>query len=44
MPKTAGGLIGFVVTAVITVVIGLWIVNRVTFLQTVVAKKAAVAV
>jgi len=41
MPKSAGGLIGFVVTAVVTVVIGLWIVNRVGFLQSVVARKTA---
>lgn len=41
MPKTAGGLIAFVVTAIITVVVGLWVVNRVAFLQTLVAKKAA---
>lgn len=41
MPKSAGGLIGFVLTAVITVTIGLWIVNRVGLLQNIVAKKTA---
>jgi hypothetical protein len=40
MPRTAGGLIGFVITALITVVIGLWIVNRVGFLRTIVTPSA----
>lgn len=33
MPRTLGGLIGFVVTAVVSVFIGLWIINRVPALQ-----------
>lgn len=41
MPRTAGGLVAFVITAIITVVVGLWVVNRIGFLQTIVAKKAA---
>lgn len=40
-PKTAGGLIGLVITAIIISTIGLFVINRVTFLQTLVAKKAA---
>lgn len=35
MPKSFGGLIGFVLVSVITVVIGLWVVNRVSFLKNV---------
>lgn len=29
MPKTLGGLFGFVLTAVLTVAVGLYVVNRV---------------
>lgn len=36
MPKSLGGLVGFVAVAVFTVVIGLWIVNRVSFLNAIV--------
>lgn len=41
MPKSAGGLIGFVMAAVIATVVGLWVINRVGFLQTIVTKKTA---
>lgn len=42
MPKSFGGLVGFVVTAVLTVVVGLYIVNRVAFLNSAVyGRKAA---
>jgi hypothetical protein len=42
MPRTLGGLVGFVITAILTVVVGLYIVNRVGILQNVVyGKKAA---
>jgi hypothetical protein len=42
MPTTMRGLLGFVVTAILTVIVGLWIINRVSFLNTIVyGKKAA---
>lgn len=42
MPKTFGGLIAFAFTAVLTVMVGLWIVNRVKFLGDIAyGKKAA---
>lgn len=41
MPKSFGGIIGFVAAAVISVVVGLWVVNRVSFLQNLIAAKAA---
>lgn len=43
MPKSFGGLIGFTITAVFTVVVGLWIVNRVGFLNKVVYGTAKAA-
>lgn len=33
MPRTIGGLVGFLFTAVVTVIVGLWIVNRVAPLR-----------
>lgn len=42
MPRTLGGLIGFVFTSILTVAVGLWIVNRVRILSDIVyGKKAA---
>lgn len=42
MPKTFGGLISFAITAVLTVVVGLWVVNRVGFLSNLIyGQKAA---
>ncbi len=43
MPKTFSGLLGFAITAVVTVVIGTWIINRVDFLASIVygGRKAA---
>lgn len=41
MPKTLGGLIGFAVSAVLMVGVGLFIINRVGFLSTLVYGKAA---
>lgn len=43
MPKTFGGLIGFVMVAVLTVAIGLFVIQRVGFLNRIVygAQKAA---
>jgi hypothetical protein len=42
MPKTFGGLIGFVLTALVTVAVGLWIINRVAVLSDIVyGRKAA---
>lgn len=42
MPKTFSGLIGFAITSVLTVIVGMWIVNRVDFLAGLVyGKKAA---
>lgn len=42
MPTTLRGLFGFALTAVLTVIVGLWIVNRVSVLNTLVyGKKAA---
>lgn len=41
MPRTLGGLVGFVVTAVISVAIGLAIINRVAPLRQIVFGKAA---
>ena len=35
MPKTLGGVIGWLVSTVIVVVVGLWIVNRVSFLKSI---------
>lgn len=40
-PKSLGGLIGLAVTAVLTVSIGLFIINRVGFLSRIVYGKAA---
>jgi hypothetical protein len=36
MPRTLGGLFGFVITAVVSVAIGLWIINRVAPLRNIV--------
>lgn len=33
MPKTFGGLLGWLISTVVVVVVGLWIVNRVAFLK-----------
>lgn len=33
MPKTLGGVLGWLISTVIVVVVGLWIVNRVGFLK-----------
>ena len=33
MPKTLGGLVGFVVASLVTVAVGLFIINRVGFLK-----------
>lgn len=41
MPKSFGGLIGFVVAAVLSVVVGLWVVNRVQFLQNLIGPSKA---
>jgi hypothetical protein len=42
MPRTFGGLLGFVVTAIVTVAVGMWIINRVGILSDIVyGKKAA---
>lgn len=41
MPKSLGGLFGFVMMAVLTVGIGLWIINRVAPLQAIVYGKQA---
>jgi len=41
MPRTLGGLFGFVLMAVITVGVGIWIIQRVGFLQQIVYGKAA---
>lgn len=41
MPKTLGGAIGFIVSAVVMVTIGLWVINRVAPLQAIVARKQA---
>lgn len=34
MPKSLGGIVGWLVSTVVVVVVGLWIVNRVAFLKT----------
>lgn len=36
MPRTLGGLFGFLLTAVITVAVGMWIVNRVPPLRAII--------
>lgn len=41
MPRTLGGLVGFVVMSVVTVALGIWVINRVGFLQQIVYGKAA---
>lgn len=42
MPRTLGGLVGFLVTSVLTVMVGLWIVNRVAPLRALInGQKAA---
>lgn len=43
MPRTLGGLFGFVLTAIITVAVGMFIINRVAFARNIVfgAQKAA---
>ena len=43
MPKTFGGLVGFVMVSVLTVAVGLFIINRVGFISRIVygAQKAA---
>lgn len=41
MPHTLGGLFGFVLMAVITVGVGIWIIQRVGFLSQIVYGKAA---
>jgi hypothetical protein len=43
MPKTFGGLVGFVFMAVLTVGVGIFIINRVSFLSRIVygTQKAA---
>lgn len=41
MPRTVGGLVGFVVSAVLMVAIGLFIINRVGFISSIVYGKAA---
>lgn len=41
MPRTLGGLFGFVLMAVITVGVGIWIIQRVGFLSQIVYGKAA---
>jgi hypothetical protein len=33
MPKSFGGIVGWLVSTVVVVVVGLWIVNRVAFLK-----------
>jgi hypothetical protein len=42
MPKTLGGLFGFVLTAVLTVAVGMYVVNRVAPLRAIInGQKAA---
>jgi len=42
MPKTLGGLVGFIVSSVVAVAVGLWVINRVGILSDIVyGKKAA---
>lgn len=41
MPRTLGGLFGFVLMAVFTVGVGIWIIQRVGFLSQIVYGKAA---
>lgn len=41
MPRTLGGIVGFAVSAVLMVGVGLFIINRVGFLSRVVYGKAA---
>ena len=41
MPRTLGGLVGFAVSAVLMVGVGLFIINRVGFLSKIVYGKAA---
>jgi hypothetical protein len=41
MPKSFGGLIGFVITSIITVAVGVYIINRVGMLRNIVYGKAA---
>lgn len=36
MPKTLGGLVGFVAVALLTVMVGMFIINRVAFLRNIV--------
>jgi hypothetical protein len=36
MPRTLGGLVGFIVTAALTVFVGLWIINRVPPLRAII--------
>lgn len=41
MPKSAGGLIGFILAAVVATVIGLYIINRVGFLKNLISMPSA---
>ena len=41
MPKTLGGLFTFAIMSVVTVVVGLWIVNRVPFISNLIAGRKA---
>ena len=41
MPRTLGGIVGFAVSAVLMVGVGLFIINRVGFLSKIVYGKAA---
>lgn len=36
MPKSLGGLIGFVAISVVATIVGMWVVNRVGFLKSLV--------
>lgn len=41
MPKTFQGLLSFAIMSVVSVVIGLWVVNRVPFLSQLIAGRRA---
>jgi len=40
MPRTMGGLIGFILTALISTMVALWIINRLPALQMIIAQRA----
>lgn len=41
MPKSFGGLVGFAISAVVTVIVGTWLINRIPPLAAFVYGKAA---